>query len=239
MKHNLARTLRKWHALQSHIASLAGQRSPSRSKWLNSRAFAIARLALAGLVAFTVMGVTSHRAAAQIIDNLEFGGGYVHVSGDNGLDGYNLSGGLWVNRRVSLGVDFDSVYDSSVVGVFDTTSIGHTAVKSHLEDYLVGPRVFFSSHHIKKYRFDPFAEVEIGGTHLHQQIQQVGSPTQAASANSFTWLLGGGADYHFNPKWSGRLKLDFMRTHLGDTGQSRLRFGLGIAYTIGARGTKY
>ena len=35
-----------------------------------------------------------------------------------------------------------------------------------------------------------------------------------------------------------RFKLDFLRTHFADTGQSRVRFGLGIAYTFGERGAK-
>ena len=51
-------------------------------------------------------------------------------------------------------------------------------------------------------------------------------------------MVGGGADYRLTSHWVARIKLDFLRTHFADTGQSRVRLGLGIAYTFGERGAK-
>jgi outer membrane protein OmpA-like peptidoglycan-associated protein len=36
----------------------------------------------------------------------------------------------------------------------------------------------------------------------------------------------------------GRFNVDFLRTHFADSGQSRIRLGIGIAYTFGERGEK-
>jgi ketosteroid isomerase-like protein len=51
-------------------------------------------------------------------------------------------------------------------------------------------------------------------------------------------MLGGGADYLFSDHWSGRANVDFLRTHLANEGQSRLRLVLGIRYTFGSRERK-
>ena len=40
--------------------------------------------------------------------------------------------------------------------------------------------------------------------------------------------------YPLNPHWTARLNLNLRRTHLNSQGQSRLRFGLGVAYTFGS-----
>jgi hypothetical protein len=176
------------------------------------------------------------RARGQILHNFEFSGGFGYSTGDNGLAGLTVGTSLWVSRRVSVGFDYDSLYDNSSIGTFDITSIGHTAVKSHLQNFLVGPRVYFSGKRIKKYKFNPFAEVRIGDSLLSQRLQSVNAGSVSASAHSFSWLLGGGGEYSFNNHWSGRLNLDLLRTHIADNGQSRLRIGLGVAYTIAGRG---
>ena len=167
--------------------------------------------------------------------NLEVGGGYVHLTGDSGLDGLNVGAAWWFTPKVSMALDYDSGWDNSRIGVFDLTSVGVTTVKSHMQNFLIGPRIFFATKRIKKYKFDPFAEVQFGGTHLSQSIQQTTTGTVSASANGFTWLLGGGGDYALNHHWSARANLDFVRTHLSDEGQSRLRLRLGVAYTFGSR----
>jgi opacity protein-like surface antigen len=177
-----------------------------------------------------------YRAAAQDLrDNLEVSGGFAHVTGDAGLNGFNLATGYWFNRHVSLNFDYDWASNTSTLGVLSLTSIGHTAIKSRFQDWLVGPRVFFPSHKIKKYRFDPFAEFMIGGSHLSEKIQQTNFPTQSASDSAFAWALGGGADYQFSSQWFGRINLDLLRTHFADAGQSRLRLILGVGYTFGPR----
>jgi hypothetical protein len=167
--------------------------------------------------------------------NLEVNGGWVHATGDFGVDGFEIGGAYWVTSRVALAGNYDSAWDTSRVGSFELTSVGLITVKSHLQNFMVGPRIFFAKKKIKKYAFSPFAEVQLGGSHLNTKIEQVSAGEQSASDSSFSWLLGGGADYVFSQHWAARLNLDLLRTHFADAGQSRLRFVLGIAYTFGDR----
>jgi opacity protein-like surface antigen len=201
-------------------------------------AITLTRAVLLGVGVAILTLCNPYRASAQgLVDNLEVSGGYNHTSGDFGLNGFNAGAGLWVNRRVSLNFDYDWTATNSTLGVLSLTSIGHTAIKNRLQDWLVGPRIFFPAHQISKYKFDPFAEVKLGGAHLSQRIQQTSLPSQSASANSFSWVLGGGADYQFNSQWFGRASLGYMRTHFADAGQGRLRLVLGIGYTFSPRPT--
>jgi opacity protein-like surface antigen len=190
-------------------------------------------------VAFLTL-CTSYRASAQITaselqDNIEVSGGYSHVTGDFGLNGFNAGAGLWFNRRVSVNFDFDAIFNTSTLGVLSLTNIGHTAVKNRMQDWLLGPRVFFPSHKINKYKFDPFAEFQIGIAHLSQKIQPTNLPSVSAADTAFAWALGGGADYQFTSQWFGRINLDFFRTHFADQGQSRLRLVLGVGYNFSPR----
>ncbi len=104
----------------------------------------------------------------------------------------------------------------------------------------MGPRIFFpgvfksKDKHIA--RLLPFGEAQFGVSHLSARLENpVAMTSQSASDNAFTWLLGGGVDYRFSGHWYGRAKLDLERTHFSDTGQSRLRFVLGVVYTFGDR----
>jgi len=175
--------------------------------------------------------------------SLEVNGGYTHISGDGGLDGFSAGGAIWVAPRVSLAVDYDSAWDSSHLGAFELTQTGLIVTKSHLQNFLVGPRISFPGmlKHKETYlpRLWPFAEVQLGGSHLNSKLEDPNSSiSQSASDNGFTWMVGGGGDYRLTSHWVTRFKLDFLRTHFADTGQSRVRFGLGIAYTFGERGAK-
>jgi len=177
-----------------------------------------------------------YRASAQIVDNLEFSGGYNHTSGDLGLNGFNAGAALWVNRRITLNFDYDWLAKNTTLGVLSVTSFGHVAIKNRMQDWLIGPRVFFPSHVLgDKYKFTPFGELKLGGAHLSEQVAETTMPSISASANSFAWVLGGGVDYQFDKQWFGRAGLDFMRTHFADAGQNRLRFVLGVGYTFRPR----
>ena len=180
------------------------------------------------------------RAGAQIldIDNAEFGGGYTHVTGDGGLNGGNLTSALTFNRIVSLAFNYDTVWNNNTLGAFALTSIGLARVRTHQQNFLVGPRIYFPGKKLTKYHFDPFAEAQIGFTHENQQLSTVATGTLSASANSYSWLIGGGADYSISKHWVGRLNADFFRTHIASTGQSRFRLGLGVAYAFGSHATK-
>jgi hypothetical protein len=166
---------------------------------------------------------------------LEVGGGWSHVTGDFGTDGFNVGAAWWFTKRVTMAADYDSTWDTSSLTNFAFAQIGAIAIKSHLQSFVVGPRVFFSTKWTDTHKLNPFGEAQFGASHLSQDVTQVGMPTLSASDSAFTWMLGGGADYLFSSHWSGRANVDFLRTHFSNEGQSRLRLVLGIRYTLGSR----
>lgn len=179
-------------------------------------------------------------SAQQYHLNGELNGGYAHISGDDGLDGYNVGAAVFLTHKFSIAFDWDSGWDNSHLGVFELTSTGLIVSKSELQDLLIGPRVFFpgllksKDKHIA--RLLPFAEAQFGISNLDSKLQ---APTfglfEHAADKEFSWMLGGGVDYRFAPHWAARGKLDLLRTHFADTGQSRVRIGLGIVYTFRER----
>lgn len=169
---------------------------------------------------------------------LEVGGGWSHVTGDFGTDGFNVGAAWWFTKRVTIAVDYDSTWDTSSLTNFAFAQVGSIATKSHLQSVLIGPRVFFTTTWTDKHKLNPFGEAQFGASHLSQDVTQVGMPTLSASDSAFTWMLGGGADYLLSSHWSGRANVDFLRTHLANAGQSRLRLVLGIRYTFGGREKK-
>ncbi len=166
---------------------------------------------------------------------LELGGGWSHVTGDNGTDGFNVGAAWWFTKRVTLVADYDSTWDTSSLTNFAFTQVGGVATKSHLQSILLGPRIFFSTSWTDRHKLNPFGEAEFGVSHLSQKVTQTSMPSFSASDSGFTWMLGGGAEYLLSSHWSARANLDFQRTHLANEGQSRLRLVLGVRYTFGSR----
>ena len=126
------------------------------------------------------------------------------------------------------------MYDISRVGTFEFTSVGAIASKSHMQDFLIGPRFYFANRKMGKYSLRPFGELQMGESHLRSTIQEGTQPSITNADTAFSWMLGGGADPQLSPHWIARGNLDLLRTHLNEDGQSRLRFVLGIAYTFGS-----
>jgi outer membrane protein OmpA-like peptidoglycan-associated protein len=178
--------------------------------------------------------VFSLMATAQ---KLELNSGYTHISGDGGIDGFNFGTAWWASHRIALAFDYDNGWDTSHLGVFELTQAGTIVTKNHLKDYLFGPRIYFGTLRVKQKqlaRLLPFAEAEFGLSHLSSRIENpVTGVSQEAGDTAFTWMVGGGGDYRFSGHWAARFKLDFLRTHFADTGQSRARFGMGIMYSFG------
>ena len=166
---------------------------------------------------------------------LELNGGWAYNSGNFGTNGFNVGAAWWFTKNVTIAANYDTGWDSTSLSLFQFTQIGAIAVHSHLQNFLVGPRIFFSTNWTDKRKLNPFAEVQIGGSHLNQEVSQVNMPTVSGSETDFSWLLGGGVDYLFTPHWSARANLDLLRTHFASEGQSHLRLVLGITYTFGSR----
>ena len=182
------------------------------------------------LLLFPALMLWPHSAAAQ---GLEVSGGWAHATGDFGLDGFDIGAAWWFSPKVSLSANYDDTYDTSRIGTFEFTTVGAIVSKSHLQNFLVGPRFYFSGQKIKKYKITPFGEAQFGVTHLNAKIKEGLAPTISNSDSAFSWMLGAGVDYPLTSHFSARSNLDLLRTHLNAEGQSRLRFVLGIAYTFG------
>jgi opacity protein-like surface antigen len=165
---------------------------------------------------------------------LQVGGGYTHVTGNFGTDGFDVRGAWFFTKRISVAGDYDSTWDSSTLGTFAFTDFGAIAVDSHLQNVLFGPRIFFSTQWTDKYKLNPFGEVEFGVSHLNQKVTQQSMPSVSASDSAFSWMVGGGVDYRLSPHFTARANLDFLRTHFVHEGQSHLRLVLGIDYTFRA-----
>ncbi len=208
------------------------------------RALAV-RLFLVALATATISLMCPARSGAQ---GLELSGGWAHATSDFGTDGFNLGAAYFFQPRLAIAAQYDGMWDTTRVGTFEFTSVGAIVAQSHLQDFLVGPRFYFPVHTInggnsnngrksnhKVYRLYPFAEAQFGVSHLHQSIQEGISPAVTNSDSAFSWMLGGGVDYPLTDHWTARGNLDLLRTHLNASAQSRLRLGIGIAYTFGER----
>ena len=167
---------------------------------------------------------------------LEFSGGWAHMTENNGTDGFEAGLAWWFNRRMTLAANYDSAWDTSSLTNFALTSGGLITTHSHIQNALIGPRIFFSSKWSDKHKLNPFGEAQFGVSRLDQQVTGPLVPNASANDNAFSWMLGGGFEYLLGPHWSGRMNLDFLRTHFAEEGQSHIRLVVGLTYTLGKRG---
>lgn len=90
--------------------------------------------------------------------NLELGGGYAHVTGYSGLNGFNLDAAAFFSRRIALAFNYDGVYNTS-------TLLTGFVTKTHQQDFLVGPRINFPGlfkNKNKEGKLIPFGELQFG-----------------------------------------------------------------------------
>jgi opacity protein-like surface antigen len=174
---------------------------------------------------------------------LELSGGWAHSTGDLGLDGFHFGAAWRFTSNIGVAGQYDGVYDTSSIGNFEFTNVGALASKSHLQNFLIGPRYYFGAKQVgttkgrnntkKPVYLRPFGEALFGISHLKSTVQEGPAPAFTNSDSAFSWALGGGVDYQLDEHWAARGGLDLLRTHLNQAGQSRLRLVLGIAYTFG------
>jgi hypothetical protein len=167
---------------------------------------------------------------------LEVGSDLTYASGNNGLTGFSGTAGWQYGKRVTLVGEGDFLWDTSRVGVFDLSpNTGVVSVKSNSQNYLFGARVKIIGwkplKSLEKRKILPFGEILFGYSRLSQTISETstGSSMQAAD-RAYSWALGGGVDYTLTNHWLARGKVDLLRTHFVDAGQSRLRLNVGLAY---------
>jgi hypothetical protein len=198
--------------------------------------FSAVKLAVAPVLALVLaIFLLPNATRAQ---GLEVSGGWAHVTQDFGTDGFTLGASGYFSPRFALVANYDDSWDTSRVGTFEFTTVGAIAAKSHLQNFLVGPRILFASRTIdknKNKRIVPFADVRLGVSHLHQTIQQGLNPPATNQDSAFSWMAGGGVDYPLGPHLTARGELGLLRTHLNADAQSRARLAITLAYTFGSR----
>ena len=190
------------------------------------------------MYALLLLFVFSLPALAQ--EDLEFYGGYRHISGDQGLDGYTAGAAWHPIPKFALYVTYDGTYDNSTIGAFAFTSVGLTTVNSHMQEILTGPRYFlpgaFKGHgHVQGHLLLPYVEAGVGEARLHTDVRQVSIGAVQAADTAFAWMIGGGADYRIYPHWAIRGDLGFLRTHFANSGQGRVRLGVSVVWSARSR----
>ena len=170
----------------------------------------------------------------SIWHRFEVGGGYAHISGDGGMNGFNVGASFFLARKVSLGFNYDGVYDTTTLGTFALTNVGATVTNNHMQDYMAGFRIYFPG----AFKpgcvpsavpvLHPFVQAQFGESNLYTKVTSVNLGTISAADTRFSWLLGGGGDFRIDDHWSARVSADLLRTHFADLGQSRIRVILGV-----------
>ena len=107
--------------------------------------------------------------------------------------------------------------EGNVSAAFDPgTMFGNEHAK--LVVYGAGPKIAW-----RERRWEPWAHAIFGGSHEQPQ-------TAGHSRNSFAAELGGGADYRVNPRLSGRLEANWIRTNFFSTSQNNFELMGGVVF---------
>ena len=95
---------------------------------------------------------------------------------------------------------------------------------SAMYTFMGGPRAM-----LRRGRFEPYAQVLIGGSHFSNSGVQQG--TGGASANSFAAAVGGGVDLKVVHHFAVRLvQVDYLFTHFGGATQNDFRVSSGFVF---------
>jgi opacity protein-like surface antigen len=170
------------------------------------------------------MGLSVLPAFSQVdeVPRFEVMGGFSHVTGDLGLNGWEAAGTYRASPWLGIVADISGQYGSDEVLGVD--------FKSNLHNFLFGPRVYVP---LQDYpRWQPFGHLLLGVSRVRNEID---NPLLALDEtdSAFSWALGGGIDYQLAPQFRARVQLELLRTNFFDTGDSRARFGVGLVYQFG------
>jgi len=190
------------------------------------------RVALVALGVLVGMQLTFPRTSAA--QGLELGGGWAHATSNFGTDGFTINGAWFFTTHIAAAAEYDTMWDTTdITGFAPAPTID---AKYHLQNFLIGPRYYFPLQQVTpRHSILPFAEFQIGGSHLHSRLEQGGFPDEINSDGGVSWLLGGGVDYPLSSAWSARGEIGLLRTHLNSSAQSRARIEIGLTYSFGER----
>lgn len=135
----------------------------------------------------------------------------------NGWEG-SVEGKFFPIPFLGIVADFSANYGNLSFPVACAVGIscpGSASVNSHVDNFLIGPRVSVS---VGKFR--PFAEGLVGFGHIN--TNGFGSDTSVASG------VGGGLDYKLIRLVAWRFQGDYIHTHLFNLAQNNLRLSTGF-----------
>ena len=130
-----------------------------------------------------VLFALSYAASAQshYLDNAGFSGGYTHITGYSGTNGFDVGAEVIAVRPVSIAFDYDSAWNSS--SLTSLSDSGLVSTHTHLQDFIVGPRAYFPLAFKNKdvngpcggkwgslRSLMPFVEAQFGVSHIDQSI---------------------------------------------------------------------
>jgi opacity protein-like surface antigen len=185
------------------------------------------------LLAFSLLFGFS--AAAQDKADAFLGYSYVHQNYGNGVDSFNLNGGVfqvaaYPTKWFGLVGEF-GLYTPGTVTVNtllpEPTSTNFQPMGADFS-YLFGPRLTFRHGPLQ-----PYVEGLIGGFHISQGLE---SALGATSANSFAMAIGGGLDLRVSHHFAIRLgQVDYFLTRLPNPAavtftQNNFRYSGGIVF---------
>jgi hypothetical protein len=84
--------------------------------------------------------------------------------------------------------------------------------------YGAGPKIAW-----REKKWEPWIHAIVGGTHEQPQ-------TAENSRNSYAIEAGGGTDYRFNPRFSGRLEVDWLHTGYFSQSQNNFEIAAGVVF---------
>jgi opacity protein-like surface antigen len=112
-------------------------------------------------------------------------------------------------------------YTNSWFGIEGSVSAAYAPEifqKEHIKLLLYGggPKIAW-----RQRQWEPWLHAIVGGAHEQPQIA-------GSSRNTFGLQMGGGADYRFNPRFSGRLQGDYVRTTFFHQSQNDFQLSAGL-----------
>jgi opacity protein-like surface antigen len=183
------------------------------------------------LMAVLLLAAAAAMAQAPTSSNVYFGWTMNHANAGFGttgnINGWQISAEGKIAPFLGMVADLSESYGSMPVpnSVYFGGS-GTTSTQSRIVTYMVGPRVSVS---VGKFR--PFAQVLVGGAHLHQDLSQYAA-AYSWSESEVADAFGGGVDYKVFKSLAVRVQGDVLQTrfHQGHQHDERIGSGLVIRF---------
>jgi len=180
----------------------------------------------AAIVAAILLFSTS--AFAQVENpRLDLFAGYSHRGNYNiGLNGWLASANWHLYKWFGLEGDLSGGYGSSDLGGAGAILPNvPNRINSRMHSFDFGPS---GTYHPSSRKYDAFGHLLFGVSHTNVNAAGAGE-----GDTSFSWVLGGGADYNIANAWAGRVQIDLLHTNFFQSGQNHGRVSLGLVYRFG------